>query len=395
MDYIKKLVEERQGTWEAMKSLNAVSENENRSLDAEEQNQWDTMSKELDSLDKRIKELHDLDKRNKEAEARREEILSSEKAVAQVDPDEEERKDNPFKQLANGEIRSHVFGQEKRDLTKSNSAGVVPASFYERMTSVMNDIGVVRNLAFQISTAGGEALKFPVASALSSASIISESSAITEADPTLTSVTLDAYKLAFITQISKELLNDSGVDLEEFMANMAGSQIAKKQDELMCTGTGSSQNNGIATASSVVKTTSAVADFTIDELFDAIYGMGAEYRKDPSFGIIMNANTLNELRQKKDSNNNYLWSPSVSAGNPDTFAGFKVYEDPHVADLGTGNKFAYVGAFNRYALRTVGNVEVSVSSDFAFNTDLISYKFVLRQDSDLLDTSAVKHIANA
>lgn len=392
MDYIKKLVDERNSTWEAMKSLNDLEVKENRSLDAEEQNQWDTMSNELDALDKRISELHDLDKRNKEAEARREEILSSESAVAVVEPgDEEERKVSPLEQMAKGEIRDFTFNKEERDLTSSNAGGVVPASFFDQVTAVMDQVGVMRNLASIVSTQGGESLKFPTLTANSQANLISEGSAITESDPTISSVSLGAYKVAFITQISKELLNDSGVNLEEIMADMSGTALGKKQAEFCITGTGSSQPTGLVNVSNV-KTLNSNSAITLDELMDAHYGMGAEYRKDPSYGFIFSGNTLNELRQLKDSNNQYLWQPSVQAGTPDRILGVPVYEDPNVADLGANAKVGYVGAFNRYYIREAGGIEVSRSDDFAWNTDLISYKFVIRFDSASLDASAIKRI---
>ena len=392
MDYLKKLVEERNSTWEAMKSLNDLETKEERSLDAEEQNQWDTMSKELDALDNRITELHNLDKRNKEAEARREEILSSETAVAVVEPgDEEERKVSPLEQMARGEIREHTFVKEERDMTTSNSGGLVPTGFFDRITAVMDDVGVVRNLATKVNTASGEDIKFPTLTANSTASLISEGSAISESDPTISSVTLGAYKVAFISQISKELLNDSGVNLEEIMAEMSGTALGKKQAELTISGTGSSQPTGLVNVANV-KTLASNSAITIDEIMDAHYGMGAEYRKDPSYGFIFSGNTLNEIRQLKDSNNQYLWQPSVQAGSPDRFLGVPIYEDPNVGDLGANNKVGYVGAFNRYYLRTAGGIEVARSDEFAFNTDLISYKFVMRFDSATLDSSAIKRI---
>ena len=120
--------------------------------------------------------------------------------------------------MAKGEIREHTFNREERDMTTSNSGGLVPTGFFDRITAVMDDVGVVRNLATQVNTASGEDIKFPTLTANSTASLISEGSAISEADPTISSVTLGAYKVAFISQISKELLNDSGVNLEEIMA---------------------------------------------------------------------------------------------------------------------------------------------------------------------------------
>ncbi len=393
MDYLNKLVEDRNIIWNDMKNLNDREVEEKRSLNSEEQQTWDTMSQDLDALDKRIKDLHDLDKKNKEAEARREEILSSNQAVAEMDPEveEEKRAINPLRALANGEIRNHTFEKEDRDLTSATAGGVIPQSFFDQVTAVMDAVGVMRNLGTVINTAGGEALKFPTLTANSSASLISEGSAITESDPTISSVSLGAYKLAFITQISKELLNDSGVDLEGIMANMSGTALGKKQGEFAITGTGSSQPTGLVGVANV-KTLASNSAITVDEVLDAHYGMGQEYRNAPNYAMIFSANTINELRQLKDSNGQYLWSPAVAVGTPDRLIGVPVYEDPNVADLGANAKVGYIGDMSKYYIREAGGLEVARSDEFGFNTDLVSYKFILRTDSATLDASAIKRL---
>ena len=393
MDYLNKLVEDRNKVWHQMKELNDREQEEKRSLTSEEQESWDNMSNDLDALDKRINELHDLDKKNQEAEQRREEILSSTQVIADmVDPEEEEKRDfNPLRALANGEIRSHTFNKEERDMNLTNSAGLVPQSFFDQVTAVMDTVGVMRNLGTVIQRDSGETLKFPTLTANSSASLISEGGAITESDPTISSVNLGAYKIAFITQISKELLNDSGVDLEGVMANMAGTALGKKQAEFTISGTGSGQPTGLVNVSNA-KTLASNSAITLDEILDAHYSMGAEYRNAPNYAFLFSGNTINEIRQLKDGNNQYLWQPAVQVGTPDRLFGVPVYEDPNVGDLGANNKVGYVGDMSRYYISESGGITVERSDEFAFNTDLVSYKFIIRTDSANLDASAIKRI---
>ena len=68
---------------------------------------------------------------------------------------------------------------------------------------------------------------FPQITAHSSASLVAEGGAIGESDPTSASITLGAFKYAYLVQVSSELLADEGVDIEGFLAQRHWSCIRK------------------------------------------------------------------------------------------------------------------------------------------------------------------------
>ena len=70
--------------------------------------------------------------------------------------------------MASGEVRSHNF--EKRDLTVGSDGGLVPQGFYDQIIAKLDENAVVRQFATVVNTAGGEDIKFPQITALSSAS---------------------------------------------------------------------------------------------------------------------------------------------------------------------------------------------------------------------------------
>ena len=120
-----------------------------------------------------------------------------------------------LRKLGKGEIRS--LDIEKRDLTKSGDAGLVPQGFYDQIIAKLDENAVVRQFATVVNTASGEDIKFPQITAHSSASLVAEGGAIGESDPTSASVTLGAFKYAYLVQVSSELLADEGVDIEGFL----------------------------------------------------------------------------------------------------------------------------------------------------------------------------------
>ena len=69
-----------------------------------------------------------------------------------------------------------------------------------------------------------------------------------------------------------------------------------------------------------------------------------------------------------------------------------MFNDTNVADPAADAKSVCFGDMSKYFIRDVKGVRVERSADFAFQNDLITWRFILRTDGDLIDTTgAVKH----
>jgi HK97 family phage major capsid protein len=83
-------------------------------------------------------------------------------------------------------------------------------------------------------------------SAYSTGTVTSEGNAIGESDPTFNEfVTLGAYKYSFLTQVSRELIEDAGVDILGFLAEQTGNAMGFAINNALTVGTGTVQPNGI------------------------------------------------------------------------------------------------------------------------------------------------------
>ena len=98
------------------------------------------------------------------------------KPVIEDTPEVERTDGQILRAFANGEVRSHNF--EKRDLTKSGDGGLVPQSFFDQIIAKLDENAVVRSVATVVSTGGGEDIKMPQVTALSSASLVAEGGAL-------------------------------------------------------------------------------------------------------------------------------------------------------------------------------------------------------------------------
>ncbi|HMA78046.1 MAG TPA: phage major capsid protein, partial [Candidatus Paceibacterota bacterium] len=90
----------------------------------------------------------------------------------------------------------------------------------------------------------------------------------------------------------------------------------------------------------------------------------------------------------KDGDGTFLYQ--VNVGAPDTFAGYEIVENPAMADVAAEAKSVIFGHLPSYKVRMAGGLDVATSTDFAFNKDITTYRFLMRVDGDLTHPGHVK-----
>ena len=292
-----------------------------------------------------------------------------------------------------GEMRGHEFAREERTLVTSTDT--VPKSFFDQVFQVARLVGPMLDTSEILNTTSGEDLTIPTLTAYSTATITAEGSAISESEPTFSSITLGAYKYSFLIPVSSELLTDAGFDMAGLLAEQAGNAIGFAVNAALTTGTGTDQPNGIVTASGLGKTggTAVTGAFTADDLIDLIYSLDGAARRLPGVGFQAATATVGAMRKLKDDAGQYLYQ--VGVGQPDTFAGFPIFENPAVGAIGTASKSVIFGHLPSYKVRMAGGLQVASSTDYAFNQDLTYYRFLMRLDGDLTHAGHVKHFIGA
>lgn len=399
MNILNTLLEQRANVWEQAKAHLDTVEAEGREFTGEADETWSRFNAELDALDKRVGEVKDLMEREKAAdEARRlGEDLARRGASDQEDQPAETDVDR-LRKLVSGEVRAVDFRAESRDLSKLSAgagANVVPTSFYGMLQEHLIESSAIRQTNVTVlTTDSGENLQVPKTAGYSSASLIAEAGAISESDPSFGQVTLGAYKYAILVQVSSELLTDEGVDVAGFLARQGGRALGNGSGAHFVNGDGSSKPLGVVPASTLGVTAAGAAAITTDELIDLFYSVISGYRMNGTW--MMADATVAKIRKLKDGDSQYLWSPGLVAGEVDTLLGRPVVVDTNMPAATTGLKSVVFGDFSAYFIRDVNGVRIERSDDFAFANDLATYRFILRTDGDLVDTTgAVKHLIQA
>lgn len=382
--YEKTLLEERAQAVHAAREILDAAAAEKRSLSSEEQQSVDRAFAEVDAKGKIVEDIRKAERLD--AEVRGSMASSHSMPVMEI---AEKSDADILRSLNRGDIKGYEF----RDVTKSSTGAPVPTSFYSQIMELLRDTGPVLGLSNVINTAGGENLQIPRTNAYPTGSVTTEAAAYGESDPTFQSfLTLGAYKESVLFQTSREMLEDSGVDILSYIGKAIGQAIGYVVNTHLTTGTGTYQPTGFVTSAGSGVTGTVSGTFGYTDVVDLYYSLDPAVRASSRFAFMGSTGAIKRLRKLTDLQGQPLWNPSVIAGQPDSLLGKRIVENIAMADIGGGNLPLVAGDWDSFLVRQVGGLRVERSDEFAFNADLTTWKASLRIDSGLPQSSHIKYL---
>jgi HK97 family phage major capsid protein len=378
-EFIKAQQEIRANLTEQIRDVIDSAETEKRGLDAAELEKIDRIEADIRRADEAIAIAQRNEERNLEA---------SVAAKGFAMPVAEERSSAAILREIAATRGAHTF--EQRTLIPTDNT--VPKSFFDEVFDVARLVGPMLDVGQRINTTAGEDITLPTLTAYSTATLKAAGSAIAESEPTYSSITLGAYKYGLLIPVANELITDAGFDISAHLAEQAGNGLGFAVNDALTNGTGSNQPNGVKTAagSGITGGTGVTGGFTADNLIDLQYSLDGAARRLPGVAYMAAGATLGAMRKLKDDAGNYLYQ--INVGAPDNFAGYSVIENPALPALGTGVVGSVLfGHMPSYKVRVAGGVQVATSTDYAFNTDVTTFRVMMRVDGDLTHASHIKY----
>lgn len=400
MALIQKLHEDSLAAQKQARDISDLVAAENRDFTAEEEGAWQKANKDYDEISGRVKELLDHEARSADIAKRLGELGDQKDADNKPGPVSDEAR---LRAILTERRGTAEFGPESRTLSKLTAGAggnVVPTGFYDALfEAIVEASSVMAANATVLNTASGENIQLPLTSTFPAAAQVAEAATIGASDPSFGQTTIGAYKFAFLTQGSTELLDDNAVNLVEFLGRRGGEAIGNGIGAAFITGSGSGTPTGIVGAAGFATVASAAgsvaAGFTYNDILTLQHSITRPYRNGASF--ICNDSVTLQLRKLRDGSGGagtgqYLWQPAVTLGAPETLAGNPIYTDPAMPTATTnGTKGLAFGNWSRgFVVRIAGGVRVELSTEFAFSSDLTTWRFITRADSRIVDTNAAR-----
>ena len=243
---------------------------------------------------------------------------------------------------------------EKRAFSNASGAGaeVIPTQTANEIISKVKTLAPMLNEVTLLHVKG--AVKFAIEGTNNAAA------------NTLTTVSLSGYEIVKLVQISDTVMTMSITAFESWIVNMLAEAIARKVEDLLINGTGSSQPKGIenantwgATNSVTVAKTGALTAANVQTLIGLL---PSGYDRNGKF--VMNKKTLfTDFMPLQDNSKNHI----VTVQNNAYFVyGYPVLLSDYVAD-----HEAFLGDFKKVCANLAENIGVKS----AYDIDTNSYKY--------------------
>jgi len=287
--------------------------------------------------------------------------------------------------------------------TTTEGGHTVPVDVAASISEVLKAYGGVRSVANVISSSMGNDINFPTSDGTSeTGELIGQNTTATAADPSFGVVTLKTYKFSSkIVAVPYELLQDSNADIEGFIARRLGERLGRIQNTMFTTGNGSTQPNGVVTASVAGKTgtTGQTLTVIVDDLIDLVHSIDPAYRNGP-VRFMMNDATLKVVRKLKDSTGRPIFMPGydgLGGAMGDQVLGYGVTINQDMAVPAANAKSILFGDFSRYTIRDVMGMTLFRFEDSAYaKLGQVGFLAWMRTGGQLTDAGqCIKHYAHS
>lgn len=364
---LKYLTEQRSENQEKMQKILDTAKLEKRALSEEEIAKFNELKKLIDEIDATIKA---------EDEARKMDMKENKKETSEEQSQKEtestEKEERAF-------VDFIVTGEEKRanspGMSYGSNGAIVPTTIAKKIIEKVKELSPIYEKVEKFHTSG--TLEIPVYDVDSDATSPTgdvnvayqgdEFTSLVAGQGKFTSVELKGYSHGALSVISRKLLNNTDIDITNFLTNKIAQAFAEFWEKELLVGTGSTNNhmtgavsttNLVATGNTIYTAANAAK---IDKLIDLQLAVPQQYQKNAIW--IMNKAVFTELRKVKDGNGNYYmaYGKGLTGGFDWEFLGKPVYISENMPAATTANNIPVLyGDFSGMAMKISQDLEIQL-----------------------------------
>jgi len=306
-------------------------------------------------------------------------------------------------------VRGGEAGALRQLETKAMSVGSNPDGGYLVPVELEREIGTrlaaispIRAIS-SVREISGSVYKKPFMTAGPATGWVGETDARTQTtSPTLDALSFPAMELYAMPAATATLLDDSAVNIDEWIASEVELTFAVQEGAAFVNGDGTNKPKGFLQYTTVANgswswgnlgyvASGAAGAFAAsnpsDALVDLIYALKAGYRQNGTF--VMNRKTQAAIRKFKDTGGSYLWQPPAQAGGGASRMTFPLIEAEDMPDVGANSLSIAFGDFRRGYL-IVDRVGVRVLRDPYSAKPYVLFYTTKRVGGGVQDFDAIK-----
>lgn len=242
--------------------------------------------------------------------------------------------------------------------TDADGGYIAPPELDRMIESRLRQVSPMRAIA-TVRTTGANVFKKPISLTAAGAGWAAETGTRSQTtSPTLALMEFPTAELYANLAATQTLLDDSFVNLEDWIAGEVEEAFAGQERAAFVSGDGDDKPRGfldydkVAEGSHVWGKIGYVATGVdgafassnpVDKVIDLIYTPKAQFRQNARF--VMNRKTVSAVRKLKDGDDRYIWEPNDAGGA--TLLGYPITEIEDMPDIGVDSFSIAFGDFAR------------------------------------------------
>ncbi|MBN9543530.1 MAG: phage major capsid protein [Alphaproteobacteria bacterium] len=223
----------------------------------------------------------------------------------------------------------------------------------------------------------------------------SETNIVTDTTtPKISKKIIPVHEMYAQPKATQKLIDDASIDIESWLEDKIAMSFAEMEENAFIKGDGMGKPKGILSYQNgkewgkIEQIQSGIQGGLNDKsLMKLVYSLGENYASRTSF--IMNRQTTHLIRTLKSESGQYLWSPSLQFGAPDTLLGIPVIHS-EAMPLPTKDALAIALGDFKSAYMIVDRANVKVMRDPFTEKPFVKFYTTKRVGGDVVNFSAIK-----
>lgn len=314
-----------------------------------------------------LAEIRDDVKKIKEAMGIVDEI-EGEKEMIPSEPERAEKEDVAKREERAFEnyIRDTLNRRDDVNLTETAGGALIPTTVAQRIVEQVYNMCPILDRSTKYNVKGDFVIPYySEENTAITVGFAEEFQELTASVGEFVSITLKDYLAGALTKISRSLINNTEINLTDFVVRRMAYDIARFIENVLLNGavvSGAGTDNevkvtGLSSASVVVETASASA-ITADELIELQDSVKDAFQQDAMW--IMSTSTRTAIRQLKDDVGRYLLQDDISAPFGKVLLGKDVYVSDNMPEMEEGKLAIYYGDMKGLATKFSEDMTIEV-----------------------------------
>lgn len=296
--------------------------------------------------------------------------------------------------------------KEMTTLHSEEGGYFVNSEFSNEIEEILFDRSPIRRIA-RVMEIGAKSVEIPAATSDIDAGWVGELDARPATKtPKIDKIEIMAHEMYARPGVSQAILEDAAIDVEDFLADRIADYFERFEAESFIQGDGVGKPRGFLTYPQVADASwtwgkvgyvksgdaSGFPDTNpgdqLDPLINVQTALRSEYHRNASW--VMNRSTGAFFRKLKDADGRFIWTDSLTDGEPDRLLGRPVIFADHMPDIAAGKTPIAFGDFSR-AYLIVDRLGTTIRR-LDHNPPMVEFYARRRVGGDVVNSQAIKLI---